>query len=170
MAKKADNKKIIFLVALVFGVAAILMNLLPAITFKGTLGGIQATASFNGFHLMFGADDVPAKADVAGIVSFNSKVSTKLVVTSLIAGILIVVGVVAALLVKIVNKKQQFIVKVVAAAALIAAAVLTIAFTKGTFISANELGDGAKEYYKLGIGAILSGAFACVAGVGVLAA
>ena len=152
MAKKADNKKIIFLVALVFGVAAILMNLLPAITFKGTLGGIQATASFNGFHLMFGADDVPAKADVAGIVSFNSKVSTKLVVTSLIAGILMVVGVVAALLVKIVNKKQQFLIKVIAAAALIAGAVLAIALTKGTFISANELGDSAKDYYSLGIG------------------
>ena len=168
MAKKANNKQIIFLVALVFGVAAILMNLLPAITFKGTLMGVQATANYNGFHLMFGADKVPAKADVASIITFNGTVSTKLVVTSLIAGILMVVGVVAALLVKIVNKKQQFIVKVIAAAALVAAAVLAIAFTKGTFISANELGDSAKDYYSLGIGAILSGAFAGVAGVGVL--
>ena len=168
MAKKADNKKIIFLVALVFGVAAILMNLLPAITFKGTLAGVEATASFNGFHLMFGADDVPAKADVAGILSFNAKVSTKLVVTSLIAFILMVVGVVAAVLVKIVNKKQQFLIKVIAAAALIAGAVLAIALTKATFVSANEIGDSAKDLYSLGIGAILSGVFAGIAGAGVL--
>ena len=169
MAKKANNKQIIFLVALVFGVAAILMNLLPAVTFKGSLLGIETQANFSGFHLMFGSESVPTKTTV-GSITGTGTTTTKLVVTSLIAGILMVVGVVAALLVKIVNKKQQFIVKVVAAAALVAGAVLAIAFTQGSFISANELSEGAKDYYKLGIGAILSGAFAGVAGLGVLAA
>ena len=168
MAKKKNNKQLIFLVAIVFGIAAILMNLLPAVIFKGTLLGIKATAKYNGFHLMFGADNVPAKADLGDFASFSGKVSTELVPVVLIAGILMVVGLALGLLTKIVNKKQQVLVKVIAAGALIAAAILVIALTKVSFASANELSDSEKDLYSLGIGAILSGVFAGISGAGFL--
>lgn len=170
MAKKADNKKLFFLIALVFAVAAVAMNFLPMIKFHQdlVLEGSYNEVKYTGFNLMFGSEKVVGKAYSALGVAVDYTGSTKLVVVSLIAGILTVLGLVAGLLVKIINKKQQNIVKFVSFGCFVAAAILIFALTKASFVSANEINENLTQYYSLGIGAILGGIFNGIAGVGVL--
>ena len=170
MAKKADNKKLFFLIALVFAVAAIAMNFLPMIKFHQDLllEGSYNELKYSGFNLMFGSEKVVGKTYSALGVTVDYTGSTKLVVVSLIAGILTVLGLVAGLLVKIINKKQQSIVKFVSLGCFVAAAILIFALTKVSFVSANEINENLTQYYSLGIGAILGGIFNGIAGAGIL--
>ena len=166
MAKKKNNKQLIFFAVLLLGVAAIAMYFLPFVRLR--LGGddIYEETLFSGFNCMFGAE----KITVTGVIK-DTKVSaglasTKLVPVVLISGILLVVAIVAALLIKIVDKKKVFIVKVITAGLFIAAAVLAVALVKTSFLSANDIGSG--NYYSVGIGAILSCVFSALAGAGIL--
>ncbi|MCR5309575.1 MAG: hypothetical protein K6E21_05660 [Bacilli bacterium] len=170
MAKKANNKQIFFLVAVVLGIAAILMNLLPFVKYHFGGDTNYLEANFSGFNCMFGAEGIKASlVTELGSVS-GEAVKTELVVTVLIGGIVMVVGLLAALLVKLVDKKKAFLMKVVSAAAFIAGAVLVLALTKASFVSANDIGETVAKDYSLGIGAILSGVFSALAGVGIFLA
>ena len=60
---------------------------------------------------------------------------------------LTIVGLVVAVLGKFVGKKNAGIFKFVAFGAFVAAAVLVMALTKATFVSANDISESAAEYY-----------------------
>ena len=167
MAKKADNKKLIFLVALVFGAVAIAMYFLPFVKLHLGSDEIYEETLYSGFNCMFGAEKIEVTGVIGDLKASAGWDSTKLVPVALIAGILLAVALIAALFTKLVNKKKVFLVKVVAAGLFVASAVLAVALVKMSFFSANDINSG-KDFYNVGIGAILSCTFASLAGVGVL--
>lgn len=172
MAKKSNNKKMIFIIAAVCGIIAVVMNLLPVLQFHQdlVLEGSYNEVNITGFQLMFGAEECVGKAYSALGIGVDYKISTKLVPMALISGICIVVGIVALLLGQAVGKKNKMMVNVIACLCFVAGAVLCIAFTKSSYVSVNEIGEAVAEYYKPAIGAYLVTGFSGIAGLLALAA
>ena len=176
MAKKADNKKLFFLIALALGVVALVLYLVPMLKFRVDVDilGVKGynEVKFNGFNLMFGAKEV--KGITYNNITGNTteyayeKSEIKMAVGVLISAILTIVGLVVAVLGKFVGKKNASIFKFVAFGAFVAAAILVMVLTKSTYISANEIPESAAEYYHLAIGSYLICAANGLAGVGVL--
>lgn len=175
--KKASNKNIIFLVAAVLGVLAIVMYFLPMLTYKLEVSALGLTGynkvDFNGFNLAFGAKEISG-VTYNNITNSTTKYSyeseVKMAVGPLIAAICSLVGIVALVLTKVVGKKNQMLVKIVACVAFVAAAVLVVAITKSTFVSANEISENGAKYYNLAFGAYIVCACNGLAGIASLAA
>ena len=167
MAKKKNNKQMIFLVALLLGVVAIAMYFLPMVRFYIGDSDTNAVTNYTGFNLFFGADEV--KTTINGYDSSASfgLSSTKMIPIALVSGILVVLGLVVGLLTKILDKKMVMIFKVVSAALFIVGGVLAVVAVRNNFISTNGIKLLADKY-KVGIGAILNCVFASLAGVGIL--
>lgn len=162
MAKKSSKKSYAFLLAALLGVIAIVLYFIPMLTYHAEVNllGINAynEVKLSGFNLAFGAEEIKG-------VTFNNVTNTttdyslgfevKAAVGPLIAAICSAVGIIAVLLAGVIGKKNKMIVKVVAFVAFIAAAVLVVAITKATFVSANEISENGAEFYKLAIGAYI---------------
>lgn len=163
MAKKSSKKSYAFLLAALLGVIAIVLYFIPMLTYHAEVNllGINAynEVKLSGFNLVFGAKGIKG-------VTFNNVTKTttdyslefkevKAAVGPLIAAICSAVGIIAVLLAGVIGKKNKMIVKVVAFVAFIAAAVLVVAITKATFVSANEISENGAEFYKLAIGAYI---------------
>ena len=168
MAKKKNNKQMIFLVALLLGVVAIAMYFLPMVKFRLGNDDSYIYTNYSGFNLFFGAEEVKTTAVGGGSSASGNLGSTKMVPIALVSGILVVVGLVAALLTKIVDKKMTMIVKVISAGLFIAGGVLAVALVRNAFMDVNNVSSILDDYYKVGIGAILNCVFASLAGVAVL--
>jgi hypothetical protein len=167
MAKKADNKKLIFLVAMVLGILAIVMYFLPMIVFKTNLIG-ETKVNFSGFNLVFGAKEVKGITVLgSSSTAYSYEREVKMTVGALVSLICTAVALVAGVLSKMVAKKNQVIVKAVSCLVFIAAAVLVIVLVKSTFESAGN-NVFSMDNYSLGIGAYLVCAFNGLAGVAVL--
>ena len=167
MAKKADNKKLIFLVAMVLGILAIVMYFLPMVVFKSNLIG-ETKVNFSGFNLAFGAKEVQGTKTLGNsTTNYTYDRDVKLTIGALVSLICTVVALVAGVLSKMVAKKNQVIIKAASCLVFVAAAVLVMVLVKSTFESA-ENNILSMDYYNLGIGAYLVCAFNGLAGVGIL--
>lgn len=148
MAKKSKKNAPIFLVAALLGVVAIAMLFFPML--KGNVLG--AEAYFTGFNMIFASDNCKTNTELLGKTITTS---TKFVIVPLIIFICSIVGTLAALAINFVEKKNKMIVKVVAFVCFVAAAVLAIALTKTSFMSANEISDSFSDTFSLMYGAYL---------------
>lgn len=175
--KKADNKKILFLVAVAFGILAILMFLLPMLSYhdKSMVGGNvvwENKIPYTGFDLLFGKSGMKiTHYDL--LLDKTTEIETEYgtfeaAVGPMIAAICTVVGIAVALVSRVINKKSQFIVKLISCVCFVAAAVLVVAIAKPTFVSANNFGDSFANLLELSIGAYLVCAFNAIAGVSIL--
>ena len=146
MAKKSSLKVSLFaLIACGLAVLAVFMFLLPMLKFEyeTILGTVKGDAS--GFELAFGKDD------------------SKIIVAALFSFILLILGI-AALAGRLFAKKNAKLFGLVAACLFVVAGLLVF-LTKADFVKVNEIGDSAKKYYSLGVGAFLVAIPAIGAGV-----
>lgn len=162
MAKKGTVKQYGFAIAACLGILAIILFLIPMITYHAEIqiGGAKAynEVSFSGFNLLAGAKEIKgitynSLTDKTTDYSYSGEV--KGAVGVVISFILTVVGILGAVASKFVDKKVSKIVKFVACGAFVVAGVLLVVLTKPTFVSANEIGENAAELYKLAFGAYL---------------
>lgn len=168
MAKK-NVKKFAFAIAACIGVLAIVMFALPMIQYRVdvTIFGQSGYNKVNisGFNLLAGAENLKGVTyntvtDKTTEYAFDTNIKASF--GPIISLILSVVGIVAVVLSNFVAKKYKNIVKFVACGAFVVAGVLAIALAKASFVSANEIGESAAEYYSTAIGAWL----VCILDVG----
>ena len=162
MAKKGIIKNYGFAIAACIGVLAIVLFLVPMITYHAEVTILGAKAynevSFSGFNLLAGAKEIKGityntVTDKKTEYAFDGTVKAAAgVIISFILGVL---GVVAAVATKFVGKKFNKICKFVTCGLFVVAGALLVILTKPTFVSANNIGENAAELYKLSFGAIV---------------
>ena len=163
MAKKSKkqktNGKLFLAIALLFGIASIFMILLPAIKV------IDNDTAYTGLQVVFGYENKETL--------FGSTITTPILEFSfmnLLTYLLVIVGVIT-LILNLIGKASGLL-SLISIIALIGAGVLFFLTANFTMPVVGDIGsflgntvEEIREYYQLGIGAILGGVFSILAGV-----
>ena len=138
---KFVKKNLFSLIAAVLVVVAVILNLLPFVTYStsGFGGAVSASSSFNGWVVMFGGEG-SGSLGASGIGSLSGNPETKLVVVALISFILMVIGLAATVVNMLLDTKIKKILAFVGMGTLVAAGILLF-FTLAGFFGANEINE-----------------------------
>lgn len=167
-AKKSSISYLPVIAGVIAVVAVILYAVLPMVSYKSTGFGITTTFSLSGFGMIFGSEELAYTS-----IASTAKSSTELELTTevafntmaFIAFLLVAIGAVLALATPFVKAlSSNKLVAIIVGALMLVGGILMFT-SKGAAMTALDVNENLVEYYSLGIGAIIGGILAIIAGL-----
>lgn len=162
--RKNKTNYIVVIAGIIAIVAAILYLTLPITRYSFTIGKEEVSATFGGFSMIFGGRKTLLEDLVYGITVKETSAN----LGAIIALLLPLVGGFVAILSQFVKPLKTKSVVLVSGLLMIIGAILML-FSKNFAVSSLEVSEKLREYYTLGIGAIISAILSIGSGVTIIA-